>query len=139
MLYKKREYFNKLSKRMGIIFSRFPLSPNQWTLSSLLLTLITFYFLINREFLIASILFVIVAFIDVIDGAVAKVKSKTSILGAYLDTVTDRYVEFIIILGLFFIDYPQFILSVENWLLIILFGSLMTSYSISAAHEEGVD
>jgi len=139
MLYKKRDYFNKLSKRIGIIFSRFPLSPNQWTLLGLLLTLVTFYFLIKEEFLIASVIFAFTAFIDIIDGAVAKVSKKVSILGTYLDTVIDRYVEFIVIFGLFFIDYPSFILSDKMWLLIILFGSLMTSYSISAAHEEGAE
>jgi archaetidylinositol phosphate synthase len=139
MLYKKRDYFVKLSKRIGIMFSRVPLSPNQWTLLGLLLTLITFYFLIKEDFLIASIIFAFTAFIDIIDGAVAKIKKKTSILGAYLDTVTDRYVEFIIISGLFFIAYPSFIFSDKAWLLFTLFGSFMTSYSISAAHEEGVE
>jgi archaetidylinositol phosphate synthase len=139
MLYKKREYFDKLSKRIGIIFSRFPLSPNQWTLLGLLLTLITFYFLIENEFFIASIIFAFTAFIDIIDGAVAKVNNRVSVLGTYLDTITDRYVEFIIISGLFFIKYPSFIFSDKIWLFIILFGSFMTSYSISAAHEEGVE
>jgi len=139
MLYKKRDYFVKLSKRIGIMFSRFPLSPNQWTLLGLALTLITFYFLIKNEFLIASVILAFTAFIDIIDGAVAKVNNKTSVLGAYLDTITDRYVEFIIISGLFFIEYPSFIFSDKVWLLFTLFGSLMTSYSISAAHEEGVE
>lgn len=139
MLYKKRDYFAKLSKRIGIMFSRFPLSPNQWTLLGLVLTLITFYFLIKKEFIIASIILTFTAFIDIIDGSVAKVNNKTSVLGAYLDTITDRYVEFIIISGLFFIEYPSFIFSDKVWLLFTLFGSLMTSYSISAAHEEGVE
>jgi len=139
MLYKKRDYFDRLSKIIGIIFSRFPLSPNEWTLVGLLLTLITFYFLIKNEFIIASAFFAFTAFIDIIDGAVAKVNNKVSVLGTYLDTITDRYVEFIIIFGLFFVEYPYFIFSANIWLFIVLFGSLMTSYSISAAHEEGVE
>lgn len=139
MLYKKRDYFDKLSKRIGIAFSRFPLSPNQWTFLGLLLILITFYFLIKNEFIIASTFFAFTAFIDVIDGAVAKVKGKVSVLGTYLDTIIDRYVEFVIIFGLFFVEYPYFIFSANIWLFILLFGSLMTSYSISAAHEEGID
>ena len=78
MLYKKRDYFNKLGKKIGIIFSKFSLSPNQWTLLSLILILITFYFLINREFLIATVLFAFTAFIDMIDGAVAKITKKVT-------------------------------------------------------------
>jgi phosphatidylglycerophosphate synthase len=139
MLYKKRAYFDKLSNKIGMIFSKFPFSPNQWTLFGLLLTLITFYFLIQEEFLIAAVIFAFISFIDIIDGAVAKINKRTSILGAYLDTVIDRYVEFIIIIGLFLISYPTFIFSDKLWLLFLLFGSLMTSYSISAAHEEGIE
>lgn len=139
MLYKNREKFNKFSEKVGEIFSKLPLSPNAWTLLSLVAALSSFYFILQEDFIPASLLFAAAAFLDVIDGSVAKIRNKTSVLGAYLDTITDRYVEFIIIFGLFFAAYPHFFLSSKSWLLITLFGSLMTSYSISAAHEEGVE
>ncbi|MFZ3077268.1 MAG: CDP-alcohol phosphatidyltransferase family protein [Candidatus Aenigmatarchaeota archaeon] len=145
MLYKYSEKFGGFKQKIGVFFGRFPLNPNAWTLLSIVAALSSFYFIWQENFIPAALLFAIAAFLDVIDGSVARTKNKVSVLGAYLDTITDRYVEFIIIFGLFFAAYPHFdllgisLFSSKTMLLILLFGSLMTSYSISAAHEEGVD
>jgi archaetidylinositol phosphate synthase len=139
MLYKNRDKFNGFSEKVGKLFGRLPLTPNTWTLLSIAAALASFYFIWQENFIPAALLFAIAAFLDIVDGSVAKAKNKASVLGAYLDTITDRYVEFIIIFGLFFAAYPHFIFSAKTWLIITLFGSLMTSYSISAAHEEGVE
>ena len=102
MLYENREKFKKLSIKIGMIFSKIPLSPNQWTIFSLLPAVIAALYLASNEFLIAAGLFALAAFIDLIDGSVARVLGRTTRFGAYLDTITDRYVEFILIFGLFF-------------------------------------
>ena len=138
MLYFKRRYFNKMSKKIGIIFSKLSLSPNQWTLSSLILVIISFYFLVNQNFLIGGIVFVFTISIDMIDGAVARVTNRVTIFGGYLDTIIDRLIEFIIILGLFLNRYPDFIVPMNVWLLFLLFGSLMVTYTKAAAFEKGV-
>ncbi|TRZ55470.1 CDP-alcohol phosphatidyltransferase family protein [archaeon] len=145
MLYKNSEKFNGFSEKVGKLFGRLPLAPNAWTLLSIVAALASFYFILQENFIPAALLFAAAAFLDMIDGSVARAKNKVSVLGAYLDTITDRYVEFIIIFGLFFAAYPHFdllgmsLFSSKTLLLILLFGSLMTSYSISAAHEEGVE
>lgn len=145
MLYKYSEKFDGFKSRLGNFFGRLPVNPNGWTFLSIIAALASFYFLLQEDFVPAALLFGAAAFLDVIDGSVAKTKNKASILGAYLDTITDRYVEFIIIFGLFFAAYPHFdllgisLFSSKTLLLIMLFGSFMTSYSISAAHEEGVE
>ncbi len=136
MLYKKRKHFKGLSKDIGYTFSKLPLSPNQWTLSSLFLALIVFYFLVNQNFLISFVVCIFAVSIDMIDGAVARATGRTTKFGAYLDTVTDRFIEFFIIFGLFFIDYPSFIFSSQAWLMILLLGSMMSTYSKSAAFEK---
>lgn len=139
MLYKNQEKFQSFSKKIGNIFGKIPISPNGWTLLSIVPALASFYFILKEDFIPAALFFALAAFLDMVDGSVAKVKNKVSVLGAYLDTITDRYVEFIIIFGLFFEAYPAFIFSAKLWFLLVLFGSLMTSYSISAAHEEGIE
>lgn len=145
MLYKYSEKFVGFKGKVGNFFGRLPLNPNAWTLLSLFAAFASFYFILQEEFIPAALLFGIAAFLDVIDGSVARAKNKVSVLGAYLDTITDRYVEFIIIFGMFFAAYPHFdllgisLFSSKTMLLILLFGSLMTSYSISAAHEEGIE
>jgi len=138
MLYKKRKQFKDVSKGLGRIFSKLPISPNTWTISSLFLAIILFYFLINQNFLISFIICIFTISLDMIDGAVARATLKTTKFGAYLDTIIDRFIEFFIIFGLFFVNYPSFIFGSKTWLIILLFGSLMSTYSKPAAFEKGL-
>ncbi len=142
MLYERREKFQDLSIKIGMLFSKLPLSPNAWTISSIVPALISFYFLIQRQdatsYLIAAFFFALSAFIDVIDGAVARVTGRVTVVGAYLDTITDRLIEFIIIFGLFFSAYPRVFLASKSWIFILLFGSMMTTYVKAAAFEKRI-
>jgi len=138
MLYKKRKHFKDVSKNLGYVFSKFPISPNQWTTLSLVLALILFYFMINQNFLVSFVLGILTVSIDMIDGAVARVTGKATKFGAYWDTIIDRFIEFFIIFGLFSINYPIFIFSSKIWLMLLLFGSMMSTYSKSAAFEKGL-
>lgn len=138
MLYKRRSYFDNINRKIGVAFSKLPLSPNHWTLIGLLFVLVMFYFLINQNFLLAALIFVITALVDMVDGAVARTTKKVTKLGGYLDSITDRLVEFVIILGLFLNNYPDFIVSMRVWLLFLLLGSFMSTYTRAAAFEKGV-
>lgn len=135
-LYKRREIFSNISIKVGIFFSKFQLSPNQWTLLSIIPALIALYFLIYGQFLAAAVFFIVSAFMDLIDGSVARVMGKASRLGAYLDTIMDRYVEGIIVFALLFSGLPGFYLPVYAWIFLYIFGSLMTTYTKSAAKEK---
>jgi archaetidylinositol phosphate synthase len=96
MLYLNRKKFEKISKGIGKSLGRLPLTPNQWTVSSLVLSLVTLYFLASGSFLIAAIVFAFTSFIDMVDGAVARQKGKVTKAGGYLDSITDRAIEFVI-------------------------------------------
>lgn len=135
-MYKRREKFTGLSVRIGIAFSKLRISPNQWTLLSIIPAIIALYFLVYSEFLMAALFFILSAFIDLIDGSVARVMGKASRLGAYLDTIVDRYVEGIIIFALLFAGLPGFYIPISAWIFLYIFGSLMTTYSKSAAKEK---
>lgn len=136
MLFERRQKFKNLSVKIGILFSRLRLSPNQWTLISLLPALAAAYYISQSAFLEAAILFIIASFIDLVDGSVARVTGHATVLGAYLDTIVDRYIEFFIIVGLFFVALPSFILPAMFWILIYLFGGMMTTYAKAAAKEK---
>ena len=138
MIYKNRKVFENLSVRVGQMFSSLPLSANHWTVLSLLFVMVTFYFLVSGNFLLSAALLAFTSFIDVIDGAVARVSKKASIFGAYLDAVTDRVIEFVTILGLFFITYPEFILPTNVWLATLMFSCLMITFNKAAAFEKGL-
>ena len=136
MLEEKRDKFKKLEYLAGKIFSRFGLTPNQYTLISLVFIIIAFYFLINSSFILTAIFFLIASALDFIDGSVARIIGKATKRGAYLETICDRYVEGIILLGFLFLPLPEFYLPASFWIFLALFGSLLTPYSKSAAKEK---
>jgi len=134
--YAMREKFNSISIKLGMLFSKIPLTPNQWTVFALIPAFIAFYFLTKQDFLIAALFFAFSALIDWIDGSVARVTGRTSLFGAYLDTIIDRYVEGLIVLGLLFASLPEFILPAYFWIIFYFFGSLMSTYVKAAAKEK---
>ncbi len=131
-----KEKFKKIEAKVGKIFSVFPFSPNQYTLFSLVCASGTFYFLIKQNLILAILFFLAAGFLDFIDGAVARYKNIPTKIGAYLDTICDRYVEGILILGMLFLPLPKIFLPHYVWIFLIFFGSLMTTYAKAAAKEK---
>ena len=138
MLYKNRQKFEQVSVKVGIAFSKIPLTPNQWTVLSLPPALIALYCLTQGNFLAAGAFFITSSFLDMVDGAVARVTGKASKFGAYLDTIVDRYVEAIVLFGLLFVGLPEFYIPAYAWIFAYLFGAMMTTYAKAAAKEKEI-
>jgi len=138
--YKNRQKFENLSVKIGIMFSKIPISPNKWTIISLVPAILAAYFLAKDLFLYAATWFVIASFLDMVDGAVARVTGRVSKFGAYLDTIVDRYVEALVVFALLFVALPTtgFFLPIKVWVLFYLFGAMMTTYAKSAAKEKEI-
>lgn len=138
--YGNRQKFDGLSEAIGKAFMRLGLSANAITALSLLPALLSAYMIARSEFLAAALLFIVSAFLDMVDGAVARATGKASRFGAYLDTMVDRYVEFFVVFGILMLalggGVPGFILPAAAWLFIFYFGAIMTSYSKAAAKEK---
>lgn len=143
-LYQNRDKFKNFSIKVGVLFSKLRLSPNTWTIISLIPILISLWFLVRSDYLPAAIFFIISAFLDIVDGSVARVTGRVSKFGAYLDTVVDRYVEAIIIFALLFAALPVLTLPylpaipMAAWLYLYFFGSIMTTYVKAAAKEKEI-
>jgi phosphatidylglycerophosphate synthase len=138
--YARRERFGRLSEGFGRSFSRIPLSPNQWTLLSLGLATLAALLVSRAAFLWGALLFLFSAFLDTVDGAVARHKKSATKRGAYLDTIADRYAEFVMVLGIASTLFFNFVLGIPLalWALLYLFGAMMTTYSKAAASEKGL-
>jgi len=121
-----------MGERMSFI------GANAWTALSIVLGVFAAYFLAQGSFAAGAMLFAVAAACDMIDGAVARHLGTAGSKGAFIDTITDRYVEFFVILGLFFASLPPVLLEARLWLFIYLFGSLMTTYAKAAAREKGL-
>lgn len=132
-------YRNKnLEKKIGKLFSHLPITPNQYTLTSILFAFFCFYFLIKEDLILALVFFLIASFLDFIDGSVARYKNISTKIGSYLDTIADRYVEGILLLAMLFLPLPKIFLPSYIWIFLILFGSIMTTYTKAAAKEKGL-
>lgn len=136
MLSDNREKFKKIESIIGKIFSKVGLTPAQFTLLSLFFVILSLYFLTKIDLVLAFIFFLLASFLDLIDGNVAKITGRETKKGAYLDTICDRYVDGIILLGFLFLPLPPLFLPAEIWIFLALLGSLMTTYSKAAAKEK---
>jgi phosphatidylglycerophosphate synthase len=136
MLEEKREKFKKIENIVGKIFSKLGPSPNQYTLNSIAFGIFCFVSLVFRNFILALIFFLISAILDFVDGAVARYSGKVTKVGAYLDTISDRFVEGLIFLGILSLPLPKFIIEAKYWIFLSFFGSLMTTYAKAAAKEK---
>jgi archaetidylinositol phosphate synthase len=136
MLYKKRKKFHKAEKIIGRVFSKLPLTPNQYTLLSLVFAILTFYFLYHQRLLYACFTLSLALLMDIVDGCVARFRGVSTKKGAYLDTIADRWVEIITLIGLCFVNYPVVVFPHYVWLMLLLAGGLMTTYAKAAAKEK---
>jgi phosphatidylglycerophosphate synthase len=136
MLDTKRDWFKGLEKIIGSIFGILPITPNGYTYLSGVFALIGLYFIIQHNLLWAIVLFLIAAGLDFVDGAVARKKNMSSNVGAYLDTVFDRYVEGMIFFGMMFLPLPTFLMPGYAWCFLAIFGSVVTTYAKAAAKEK---
>ena len=89
----------RLSRWLGPLAQRCPLSPNAITLLALLLNVIAALLLYRRQFLIAMVLLAIGGLADAFDGIVARVQNKTSRYGDFLDHFADRVSDTLLVTG----------------------------------------
>lgn len=138
MLDAKRHFFKGLEVNTAKIFSVLPLRPNHYTLISVFFAFFSSYFVSKQEFILAILFFVTAGFLDFVDGAVARYKNIASKTGAYLDTISDRYVEGILLFGMLFLPLPKIFLPGFVWIFLMLFGSFLTTYAKAAAKEKEI-
>ncbi len=72
------------------------------------------------------------------DGAVARYSKQETKKGAYIDGISDRFVEAFIIFGFMFYKLPSALGDVNIMLAALLFFSTMTSYARSYADHKGL-
>ncbi|MCX8199870.1 MAG: CDP-alcohol phosphatidyltransferase family protein [Candidatus Micrarchaeota archaeon] len=115
-----------------------PLSPNTITLLSVISALIAAYMIFMNE-VAYGLAFVLIAFVfDSIDGIVARAKRQETRFGAYLDGVSDRIVEFFILASMIGLGWPNTALAISSLLIIMGFGTFLTSFAKAYADHKGV-
>jgi len=125
---------------MGKALAVIPLTPNQWTILSLLMALAAAgVIVLQSNIVLGLILFAVAALFDMVDGAVARARKETSAFGGFLDGVVDRFVEALFLLSLMFVPLPFVFADAQVWLALTIFlGTCMPSFVRAYADHKGV-
>lgn len=82
--------------------------------------------------LVGALVLLLSAFLDMLDGAVARATRMVSRFGGVLDHVLDRYVEYAVVVGIVAGGFADW-----SWGIFALMGMLLASYSRAAAESLG--
>jgi archaetidylinositol phosphate synthase len=133
LLNKLRSSIEGFFRYIAGFISRAGVTPNQLTSTSLIVAIVGYLLVVvykNPLILVATIL--VSGFIDVVDGALARLKSMATKRGAFLDSTIDRLCEVIYSLSLIEIGFePRLVLAYTGL-------SLMVSYGRARGESLGV-
>ncbi|MDM7913082.1 MAG: CDP-alcohol phosphatidyltransferase family protein [Methanotrichaceae archaeon] len=120
--------------------ARLGISPLDWTMLAVLPALAGFFMLYLHSLVWGLLFFVLAGAVDLVDGAVARTLNQVTTLGAYVDGVMDRYVEFLLYLGLMLYLGPRNFFGLPGyiWMMFLLFGALMTTFVRAYADHRGL-
>ncbi len=118
---------------------RLGLRPMALTLGGLFGHILAVVFVMQGKFLATGIILLIFAPFDALDGSMARLAGTESKLGAYVDSVVDRYAELVLFAGLL-MHYAQV---GDQFIVLLVFlaaaGSVMVSYARARAEGLGFE
>jgi CDP-diacylglycerol--glycerol-3-phosphate 3-phosphatidyltransferase len=133
------EYNSYLNRRLIPWLIQLKLKPNHVSFLGLLSSVMAGVSFVYYPFF-GGLFTLLTGLFDSLDGSLARALGQTRKFGAFLDSVLDRYTELIIYLGIWCYFYRQGATTplVSLTMLLILFGSLMVSYTRARAEGLGV-
>ncbi len=130
-------YYRILERRIVPKLIDWRLTPNHITYGGLLISMLAGISFAYFP-LLGGVLTLLTGLLDTLDGSLARATGQSKKFGAFLDSVLDRYTELIIYLGIWFYFYRNNAQTPYSLLiLLILFGSLMVSYTRARAEGLG--
>jgi CDP-diacylglycerol--glycerol-3-phosphate 3-phosphatidyltransferase len=132
-----RTAFKGIVEPIAAFLIRLGIKPNTVTLSGLVGHIVAGYLVIIGHVTAAGIVTLVMAPVDFLDGTMARLSGESSILGAFVDSVTDRYSE-LILLGCLL----AYFLQKQDWISCLgiyaaASGSILVSYIRSKAEGLG--
>jgi CDP-diacylglycerol--glycerol-3-phosphate 3-phosphatidyltransferase len=134
-----RVHFKGVLDPVASFLNRLGLAPNTVTIAGLVGNTLAAYFLASGHMTLGGIIVLLMGPIDALDGAMARLRGEPTDFGAFVDSVTDRYSELVIFLGLLI-----FYLQTEDRLATVLVymaaaGSVLVSYVRARAQSVGAE
>lgn len=132
-----KEMLSGISKAAVPLAKKVPFHPNVLTLFSLLLALAATAFIYQGSVLLAAAFVVLAYLMDGIDGLVARARRLESAFGAYFDGISDRIVDFFILLAMMTLAWPWQQMAQFAIIMLISFGVFLTSFALAYADHRG--
>lgn len=134
---KLRIIFKGILDPIAEFLNRSGLTPNAITLLGLAGTIFGAYIISQGKMTLGGFVLLLFVLIDTLDGTMARLRGESTDFGGFVDSVSDRYAEFITFGGLLY-----YFLSQENdYGVMITFiataGSVLVSYVKARAEESG--
>jgi CDP-diacylglycerol--glycerol-3-phosphate 3-phosphatidyltransferase len=134
-----RRSFKGIIDAVGAALNRTGLTPNAVTLLGLLGTTVGAWFISQGMMTSGGIILLLSVLVDAFDGTMARLRGESSDFGAFVDSVSDRYAEFITFGGLlyYFIaqaNYPGIVATFAATA-----GSVLVSYVKARAEGLGFE
>jgi phosphatidylglycerophosphate synthase len=127
-----RKLYEQSTIPLGYLCVRAGLTPDMLTLLSLSLGGLAAYVIAQSEFVNGILLILLMTFADMLDGATARAGGTASSYGTLFDHVSDRYAEFLLLLGIMLSGVVA-----PGWAMFALFGMVMASYVRARAESSG--
>jgi phosphatidylglycerophosphate synthase len=139
--FRVRGIFKRIVQAIALPLARFGVRPDTITYFSLFLAMIAAF---SLDLFGSQILFAILVFLaglfDGVDGAISRLNNTASKEGALLDSIVDKVAEMVVLVSIG-VAYPStdiLGLSVSLWIVLCVFGWLMTSYARARAEGLGI-
>jgi CDP-diacylglycerol--glycerol-3-phosphate 3-phosphatidyltransferase len=134
-----RVRFKNFLDPIGRFLNRLGLAPNTLTITGLIGNFIGALFLAQGRFITGGVILFLMGPLDALDGTMARLRGEPSALGAFVDSITDRFSEMFIFAGLIY-----FYAIAQNSLMVIIAfaamgGSFMVSYVRARAQSLGYE
>jgi CDP-diacylglycerol---glycerol-3-phosphate 3-phosphatidyltransferase len=120
-------------------FNKIGLMPNTMTILGLVGNTIGAVFLAFGNFIVGGVIILAMGPVDALDGTMARMRGEAGDFGSFVDSVTDRYSELVIFLGLM-----MYYVQKQEWLAVALVylaaaGSVLVSYIRARGQSLGYD
>ncbi|MBN1313262.1 MAG: CDP-alcohol phosphatidyltransferase family protein [Anaerolineae bacterium] len=124
MLVRNRQIYEQVSQSLGRFGLALGVSPNTLTLMGVVVSIIAGALFSLRLFGWVLVALILMAVLDVLDGATARAGDMATPFGGILDHVSDRYAELFVSGGIMLSG-----LAAPIWVLFGISGALMASYA----------
>lgn len=134
-----RVIFGKLLTNIGIALNNIGIHPNMLTVAGVVGNIIGAFYVSQGDFFTGGLIITLVGPVDALDGAVARARGEPQEFGAFVDSVSDRYIELFIFSGLLWHYMGEHNLVAGLLIFFAASGSVLVSYVRARAESLGFE